>query len=132
MNKRRQGRKFNRKRDQRRALMKGLAVNLIENGRIKTTLAKARELRPYIEKMITKARTGKTSSLRLLLKFLPKKSAFKLLKNIAPKFKDVPGGYTRIIKAGQRKSDGAAIGIIEFAYKVIEKNETSEKSTKTK
>jgi large subunit ribosomal protein L17 len=130
MRKRKEGRKFGRKRDQRRALKKGLAVNLIENGHIKTTLAKARELRPFIERLITKSRNGELSSLRLLLRFLPKKSALKLLNEIAPKFKDVPGGYTRIIKAGQRHSDGAAIGIIEFAYKTTENNETAEKSTK--
>jgi large subunit ribosomal protein L17 len=130
MRKRKQGRKFGRKRDQRRALMKGLAVNLVEKQRIKTTLAKARELRPYIEKLITKARTGETASFRLLLKYLPKKTAFKLFNDIAPKFKDVPGGYTRILKAGQRKSDGAAIGIIEFAYKVTEKNDTAEQPKK--
>jgi len=130
MRKRKEGRKFSRKRDQRRALKKGLAVNLIEKGKIKTTLAKARELRPFIERLITKARTGELSSLRLLLSFLPKKTAFKLFKEVAPKFKDVPGGYTRIIKAGQRKSDGAALGIIEFAYKVTEKNEPTEKPTK--
>ncbi len=114
MRKRKKGRKFARKKDQRRALRKTLAGSLIEKQRIKTTLAKAKELRPFVEKLVTHARKQDITAMRYLLRYLPKKSAKKLLDNIAPKFKDRPGGYTRIIKIGMRKSDSAKLAIIEF------------------
>jgi large subunit ribosomal protein L17 len=114
MRKRKKGRKFARKKDQRHALRKTLAGSLIEKQRIKTTLAKAKELRPFVEKLVTHARKQDIAAMRYLLRHLPKKSAKKLLDNIAPKFKDRPGGYTRIIKIGTRRSDSAKLAIIEF------------------
>jgi len=122
------GRKFARKRDQRRALIKSLAVGLITRGTMKTTLAKAKELRPFIERLITKARIGAVADFRHLLRYLPRTAALKLFKEIAPKFKDISGGYTRIIKTGKRKTDCAPLGIIEFAYKNIDKHESSKET----
>ncbi len=114
MRKRKVGRKFGKKRDQRRALLRSLAVALIFHQKIKTTLAKAKELRPFIEKLVTHARTGKLADRRHLLKYLPAKAADRLFKEIAPKFHERPGGYTRIIKTGKRKTDQAPLAIIEF------------------
>ena len=128
MRKRKKGRKFARKKDQRRALRKTLAGSLIEKQRIKTTLAKAKELRPFIEKLVTHARKQDVAAMRYLLRHLPKKPAKKLLDNIAPKFKDRPGGYTRIIKMGARKSDSAKLAVIEFV--LPNKEELATKSPK--
>ena len=114
MKKEKRERKFNRPRDQRRAFKKSLAVALISRGRIQTTLPRAKELRPFIEKLITKAKKQNLAALRYLLRFLPKKNAQKLIKEIAPQFKDRPGGYTRIIRLSRRKSDGAHLAFIEF------------------
>jgi len=114
MRKRKKGRKLARKTDQRRALRKTLAVSLILKGRINTTLAKAKELRPFVEKLVTRAKKQDLTAMRLLLRYLPKKSAKKLMDKIAPQFKDRPGGYTRIMKIGRRKSDSARLAIIEF------------------
>ncbi|TRZ81892.1 50S ribosomal protein L17 [bacterium] len=127
MRKRKKGRKFARKKDQRHALRKTLAGSLVEKQRIKTTLAKAKELRPFVEKLVTHARKQDVAAMRYLLRYLPKKSAKKLLNNIAPKFKDRAGGYTRIIKIGTRKSDSAKLALIEF---VLENKEESAKSPK--
>lgn len=114
MRKRKKGRKLKRKRDQRRALLRNLAFALIENERIKTTLAKAKELRSFLEPLITKAKKDNLSTRRYLLKFLPKKAVKKLLKEIGPRYKERRGGYLRIIKLGQRKSNSAKICFIEF------------------
>lgn len=130
MKKKKKERKFNRKRDQRRALRKALAVALITRGRIKTTLAKAKELRPFIEKLITKAKKQDIAAMRYLLHFLTKKSAQKLIKDIAIQMKDRPGGYTRIVKLSSRRSDGAKLAFIEFIS--YNQNIEHEKSTKSK
>lgn len=115
MNKRKKGRKFHRTKDQREALLQSLAFALIKNEAIKTTLAKAKELRPYIEKKITKAqKSSKTNALQQARKELPQKGAEKLVKEIAPRFKDRPGGYTRIYKLGPRESDATEMARIEF------------------
>lgn len=109
------GRKLGRESDQRKALLKGLAHNLISYESITTTEAKAKELQPFIEKMITKGRKQETSALRDLMKQLPKESAYKLYHEIAPRYTDRNGGYTRIIKEGKRRVyDGARQATIEF------------------
>lgn len=107
-------RKFGRKRDQRRALLKGLAVNLFLRGKIKTTQAKAKELSPFAERLIQKAKKGDLAGVRYVAKFLPSDIVKKLSKDIAPRYIDRQGGYTRILKLGQRKSDGAMQAIIEL------------------
>ena len=121
MKKQKKGRKFNRKIDQRRALMRSIARSLILNGRIETTEAKAKELSPYIEKKITKAKKGDLSAKRELLKDFSNKVVKKLTEEIAPLYKNRHGGYTRIMKTGVRKRDSAKMAIIEFVD--LEKNQ---------
>lgn len=114
MRKRKSGRKLSRKRNQRKALLKSLASTLILKEKIKTTEAKAKEVSVFAEKFITKAKKDDLSSRRLLAKVFPPKLVKKLVEEIGPKYKDRPGGYTRIIKLGPRKSNGAKIAIIEL------------------
>ncbi|MBZ9571828.1 50S ribosomal protein L17 [Patescibacteria group bacterium] len=114
MKKRKLGRKFSRKSNQRKALLKSLARALILNEKIKTTETKAKEVSRFLEKFITKAKKRDLSSRRLLLRFFPKKLVKKLIEDIAPRYKERGGGYTRIIKLGPRKSDGAKMAIIEL------------------
>lgn len=107
-------RRFGRKKDQRRALLSSLARALVINGRIKTTEAKAKELRPYFEKLITRAKEDTVHNRRVLVSRLSEDTAKKLVKEIGPKYKDVNGGYTRIIKTEPRQEDGAKMAIIEL------------------
>lgn len=108
------GRKLGRKRDQRKALLKNLATNLILKEKITTTEAKAKELTPFIAKLITKARKQDLSAIRHSARFLPAKAVEKLIKKIGPRFKNRAGGYTRIVKLKPRASDSAKMAIIEF------------------
>ena len=106
---------FHRSRDQRRALIKILMHHLVMKGRIKTTTARAKYLRSKIEKLVTLAKKQDLAKLRYLLSQLPKKSAYKLFNEIAPRYQERPGGYTRIIKLPlRRKKDGAELSLIEF------------------
>lgn len=107
-------RKFGRETIQRKALQKALVTSLIEHGRIKTTLAKAKTLRGISEKLVTFARKGDMASRREVAKILSPKTVVKLFTEIAPKYVGRNGGYTRVTKAGQRKSDGAEVAYIEF------------------
>ena len=108
-------RKFGLEKDQRNALMRSLARNLINKNRITTTLPKAKELRPYVEKLITKAKTGSLASRRLIISKVGGEDETKtLFDTIAPKYKDRKGGYTRIIKLAPRKLDAAPMAMIEF------------------
>lgn len=107
---------FGRIKNQRTALMRGLAVSLIRDSQIKTTTAKARELRPFIEKLITKSRENTISTRRLVASKLgePKDQIIrKLFDSIAPKFKSRAGGYTRVVKLNRTKA-GRDEAIIEF------------------
>lgn len=107
------GRKFGRERNQRRALMKSLASSFFMLGRIKTTEAKAKELRPFAEKFITRAKEPTPVNKRLLQKvFSP--VVVKKIVELGNNFSGRAGGYTRIIKVGVRKSDGARMAIIEL------------------
>lgn len=108
------GRKFGLKRDQRRAFLKSLAANLILKGKIKTTEARAKEMRTLVERLITQAKTNNLSKIRLAGRFLPKNALSYLIKNVAINYKERPGGYTRIIKLGPRSSDSAPMVIIEL------------------
>ncbi len=109
-------RKFGRNRSQRNALLKGLALALIAHGKIETTEAKAKELRPFIEKMITKANIGTLASKRIVISRLYNltSEANKLINEIAPKYKERTGGYTRITKLPRRSGDASKMAIIEF------------------
>ena len=109
------GRKLGRKVAHRKALMSNLAMALISNKRIKTTDPKAKELRSFIEPLITRAKKGDVHSRRQVLKYITHKPTVSELFNVvAPKFLDRNGGYTRIIKLGFRDNDCAPISQIEF------------------
>ena len=114
MRKRNKGRALSRPKSQRVALLNLLAGSLFLHGKIKTTEAKAKELRVVSEKFITRAKDSKISNKRLLLKSLPVKITKKLVDEIAPQYVSRQGGYTRIVKLGARKSDGAKMVIIEL------------------
>ncbi len=109
-------RKFGRESGQRTALIRGLAYSLVKHGKIETSLAKAKELRPFIEKLVTGSmKKGAMEAMRFTQSKLPSREiAGMLFKTIAPKYKDRKGGYTRIVKLPVRKSDGSARAIIEF------------------
>ena len=109
-------RKFGRGKVQRQALLNSLALNLIVREKIKTTEPKAKELRPFMEKLITRAKTGNLATRRLMISKLSNrdKEIKKLFEIIAPKYSDKRGGYIRILKLGARKSDGARMAMIEF------------------
>jgi large subunit ribosomal protein L17 len=108
-------RKFGREKDQRDALMRSLARNLINETKIRTTLAKAKELRPYVEKLVTKAKSGTLASRRMVIAKLDGEKETKVLfDTIAKKYIDRTGGYTRIIKLAPRKLDAAPMAVIEF------------------
>ncbi len=107
--------KLKRNAPQRRALLCGLACNLIEHGRIKTTFGKAKALRPVAEKLITLAKRDDLHSRRLAISFLRQKDIVqKLFSETAPASKDRQGGYCRITKLGARMSDSAPMAIIEW------------------
>jgi len=109
------GRKLGLIKGRRRSFLAILMHNLIMEGSIKTTEARAKEIRPKVEKLITIAKKGDLSALRLLMKRIPKDSAYKLYHEIAPKYKDRDGGYLRIVKTAEmRKRDGSMKVIIEF------------------
>jgi len=114
MKKLKKGRKFSRERDQREALLESLARSLFLHGKIKTTEAKAKELSSFGERLITRAKKGDVNSRRILAKSFDKEIVKKLVDEIAPKYKDRNGGYTRIIKIGPRMSDGAKMAFIEL------------------
>jgi large subunit ribosomal protein L17 len=109
-------RKFGRNKNQRRALLKGLALSLIKREQITTTEAKAKELRPYIEKMVTQAKSATAADKRLLnAKLMNNDSAVKkLVETIGTRYDTRSGGYTRVMKLPARKSDGAPMAVIAF------------------
>jgi len=99
----------------RKAMLRNLSANLIEHKRIKTTDARAKELRRFIEPLITKAKKGDLNSIRQIAKKIPRKEIVnKLVNDIAPTFSKRTGGYTRIIKLGFRDNDRASVSLIEF------------------
>lgn len=97
-------------------MINSLALNLIVRGKIRTTEPKAKELRPFIEKLVTGAKKGDVATRRLIISRLSNRApeVKKLFDVIAPKYKERKGGYTRVLKLGSRKSDGAPMAIIEF------------------
>ncbi len=107
-------RKFGRVRKVRNALVKSLARSLVLHGKILTTEAKAKEIRSYVEKMVTQGRTGTVATRRLIIAKIGEDGATKLMSDLAPKYADRAGGYTRITKLPRRLSDGAAQAVIEF------------------
>ncbi|MGB3711923.1 MAG: 50S ribosomal protein L17 [Erythrobacter sp.] len=108
-------RKLSRKSGHRKALFRNMAAALIKHEQIMTTLPKAKELRPYIEKLVTLAKRGGLSNRRLAqARLLDDAQLRKLFDVLADRYSDREGGYTRIVKAGYRDSDSAQMAIIEF------------------
>jgi len=128
-----------RNKDQRKALISNLAAQLIEQGSINTTLAKAKVVKPYVEKLVTKAIKAnksennliKFNTVKLLRKHLrSEKSIRSLMDNVAPKFLNRKGGYTRIIKTGNRSGDNAILARIEFVESISKGKELKERKEK--
>lgn len=98
-----------------RKMLSNLAASLIVEERITTTETRAKQLRPYVEKMVTKARRGDLHARRTVLRKIQDTGVVtKLFDDVAPRYEDRPGGYTRIVKLGPRRGDGAEMAIIEF------------------
>ena len=117
MRHRKAGRKFKRSPEHRRMLLRNLATALLEHGRIETTLAKAKEVQPFTEKLITLAKDGwNLNNFRRVLAVVTKKDvAFKLFKEIGPRYHSRPGGYTRIFKLAKvRQGDASAMAVISL------------------
>ncbi|MCC7500350.1 50S ribosomal protein L17 [Candidatus Nomurabacteria bacterium] len=107
-------RKFGRERGQRKAMLSSLARNLIIKGRIKTTEARAKEIRPLVEKMVTKGKSATLASRRALISSLHDERVVRKLIKTAENYTERSGGYLRIVKMGPRKGDAAPMAIIEF------------------
>jgi large subunit ribosomal protein L17 len=123
------GRKFGRERDQRRALMRGLSIALVEHGSIETTLPKAKDLRPMVEKLVTKARKGDLHNRRQIIDTLANISAaHKLVDVIAPAMKR-ESGYLRIEKTTLRKGDNTQLARISFVDEIKDTSDQPEKAT---
>jgi len=121
--------------EHRKALLANQVCSLIEHQRIKTTLAKAKAVRPLAERMVTLGKNGSLHARRTALATLRQKSAVKkLFDDIAPRSAERNGGYTRIVKLGQRKSDSAAMAFVEWVdmAEVIEEKQAEEKKAKRK
>ncbi len=108
-------RKLGRTTDQRRAMLRAMVTYLLENGKIETTVTRAKEVRAVAEKLITIGKTSTLHSKRQVYAFITKESvAKKVFDEIAPKYADKNGGYTRVIKTGPRRGDAAEMAIIEL------------------
>src|SRR3989338_8772100 len=107
-------RKFGRTTDQRRAFLKSLAANLVLKERIKTTEARAKEVRSLVERLISYGKKNDLAARRRIIAVLPLVAAKKVYKEISPRFAQRQGGYTRITKVGQRMTDGAKMVFIEI------------------
>ena len=130
MRHRNEGRKLSRNTSHRRALLRNLVTALLEHGRLMTTLPKAKEVRPLAERMITLGKRDNLQARRMVHSYLLKdETARKVFTTIAPKFADRKGGYSRIIKLGNRKGDGADLAIIELLGSDLE-SKKSERAAK--
>ena len=108
-------RKLGRPTDQRMAMLRGMVTALLENGKIETTVTRAKEVRPLAENMITLGKRGDLHARRQALSFITKEDVVtKLFEEIAPKYQDRNGGYTRIIKTYERRGDAALMSVIEL------------------
>jgi large subunit ribosomal protein L17 len=118
----RAGRKLSRDAAHRKALYANLVSAVIEHGRIRTTEAKAKEVRPIVEQMITLGKRGDVAAHRQAVAFLRSKpAAHKLFADVAPRFADRPGGYTRVVKLGPRHGDAAPMAYLELVDYVPER-----------
>ncbi len=116
------GRKLGRNSTHKKAMIRNLATSLFRHGSVRTTLPKAKEVRPYAEKLVTRAIDATLADKRLVIRRLSDRSvAHHLFNKIAPEMKDRKGGYLRIIKLGPRLGDGAEMAVIEFVSDIVEK-----------
>jgi large subunit ribosomal protein L17 len=126
--------RLRRETSQRKALLRNLVTSFMEKERIRTTLAKAKATRPLAEKMITLAKQDTLHSRRLALRYIYKKEVVKkLFDEIGPRFSERPGGYTRIVKIGNRSGDGAEMAVLELVgieFKKKEKKKTAAEKAK--
>jgi len=123
------GFKLGRKPDHRKALLRNLTASLIEKNRIQTTLAKAKAVKPIVERMVTLGKSGTLPNKRRALAYLFRRKTVKLLfDEVAPRFMDRDGGYTRIIKTDFRKGDGAELAILEFTDFIFESKDKKAKA----
>jgi large subunit ribosomal protein L17 len=115
MRHRSKGRQLSRTASHRSALLRNLAISLFQHGRISTTTAKAKELRPYAERLITLAKRGDLHARRLAARKIHDREVLtKLFDSIGPRFAERPGGYTRVLKTGHRQGDGAEMALVEL------------------
>jgi len=130
------GRRFSRRDGHRLAMLRNLAASLFLHKRIKTTLAKAKELRRFAEPLITRAREGTVHAHRMVRRDIGNRKAMNVLfQDIAPQFADRPGGYTRVMKLGQRRGDGAPMAFLELVgfdhyFKREDKSKSGSKKAK--
>jgi len=130
MRHRKAGRQLRRTSEQRLALLRNLAISLIEHGAIETTEAKAKELRPFVERLITKAKRGTLHDRRLAVRHVHvRRAADTLFRDVGPAFATRTGGYTRILKVGHRKGDGAEMARIEMIGVAVENGVAPAKKT---
>lgn len=124
-------RKLGRTSDHRKAMLRAMVTYLLENGKIETTVTRAKEVRALTEKMITVAKNNNLSAKRQALAFITKESVVKkLFDEIAPKYQDVNGGYCRIIKTGPRRGDAAEMCIIELVGNEEKAEDKKDKKSK--
>ncbi len=128
------GFKLRRNPAHRKSLLRNLTASLIESNRIQTTVTKAKAVRPIVEKMITLGKSGTLADKRRALAYLYKRKTVRVLfDEVAPRFMDRNGGYTRIIKTDTRKGDGAEMAILEFTDYIFEvKDKKAKDKAKTK
>ncbi len=124
-------RKLGRPTDQRRAMLRGMVTYLLENGKIETTLTRAKEVAPLAEKMITLGKKNTLASYRAALAFITKESvAKKLFSEIAPAYADRNGGYTQIFKTGVRRGDSAQLAIVRLYQDPVKEEKKAPKKAK--
>lgn len=127
------GRRLGRKTSHREAMFRNMVTSLLNHEKITTTDAKAKEIRVVAERMITLGKRGDLHSMRLAASVIREKSVVsKLFSTIAPRYKDRPGGYTRIIKLGMRQGDAAPVSVIELVEEQMKPSKAKQVSVKTK
>ena len=126
-------RKLGRPTDQRRAMLRAMVTYLLENGKIETTVTRAKEVRPLAEKMITLGKTNTLASKRQAFSFITKEDVvYKLFNDIAPFYAERTGGYTRVIRTGVRRGDAAEMAIIELVNYQDTRKDEDKKGRKAK
>ncbi len=126
-------RKLGRPTDQRMAMLRAMVTYLLENGKIETTVTRAKEVRPLAEKMITLGKDNTLASKRQVFSFITKEDvAYKLFNDIAPFYAERTGGYTRVIRTGVRRGDAAEMAIIELVNYEESKKDDRKKGRKAK